>query len=207
MISHGETINVQFEVGEKLTIMFMYKKKYAVHRKSDGAIAVLSNANFRNKPTALLDGSKHGALLNGIEFFLSYAVAKMDHCDEKGFRINKNDVILILAHCKGTFVAITHEEKVRFFPSDVVEPITKKRLCIFKGMILKMTAVINSTSKQLYEGSTYEITKSSEGLFSWFTIDEQSIPLHALREMILPKTVSIRFFFFSFFGDSTLNPI
>ncbi|KAJ8029834.1 Breast cancer anti-estrogen resistance protein 3 [Holothuria leucospilota] len=182
LISHGETINVQFEVGEKLTIMFMYKNKYAVYRKSDGAIAVLSNAEFQGTTPAMLDGSKYGALLNNVEVMLMYAVAKVDYCDAGGFRLKQNDAILILAHCKGTFIGINTRKKVGLFSSDLVQPITKGRLCIFKGMILKMTVVVDCYSKKLYEGLTYDITKSPEGLFSWFTEDGQRVPLHALAE-------------------------
>lgn len=160
----------------------MYKNKYAVYRKSDGAIAVLSNAEFQGTTPAMLDGSKYGALLNNVEVMLMYAVAKVDYCDTGGFRLKQNDAILILAHCKGTFIGINTRKKVGLFSSDLVQPITKGRLCIFKGMILKMTVVVDCYSKKLYEGLTYDITKSPEGLFSWFTEDGQRVPLHALAE-------------------------
>ncbi|KAJ8029840.1 hypothetical protein HOLleu_29347 [Holothuria leucospilota] len=182
LISHEGTINVQFEIGEKLTIMFMHKNKYAVYRESDGTIAILSNAEFQGTPPAMLDGSKYGALLNDVEFVLMYAVGKVEHCDVGGLRFGRNDVILILAHCNGTFVGITPRKKVGLFPTELVQPITKGRLCIFKGMVLKTNALIDCNTKKIYEGLTHEITKSSEGLFSWLTTGGEFISLHLLIE-------------------------
>lgn len=171
--------------------MFMHKNKYAVYRENDGTIAILSNAEFQGTPPAMLDGSKYGALLNDVEFVLMYAVGKVENCDVGGLRFSRNDVILILAHCNGTFVGITPREKVGLFPSELVQPITKGRLCIFKGMILKMNALIDCNTKKIYEDWTNEITKSSKGLFSWLTPGGELISLHLLIEKSTSESVSI----------------
>ncbi|KAJ8029833.1 Breast cancer anti-estrogen resistance protein 3 [Holothuria leucospilota] len=171
--------------------MFMYNNTYAVYRKSDRAVAVLTNAQFQGNPPAMLDGSKFGNLLSEVEFVLMYAVAKVDHCNVRGLKFYQNDVILILAECRDTFVGITPRKRVGIFPSNLVHTISKRRKCIFKGMVLKMTTPNNFLEKNydsssLHNDSTvYEITKSSKGIFSWMEEEGWEVSLHGLVEKSL----------------------
>ncbi|KAJ8029838.1 SHC-transforming protein-like 1 [Holothuria leucospilota] len=171
--------------------MFMYNNTYAVYRKSDGAVAVLTNAQFQGNPPAMLDGSKFGNLLSEVEFVLMYAVAKTDHSIQQGLKFHHNDVILILAECRDTYVGITARKRVGIFPSKLVHIITQRRMCIFNGMVLRMTPNSKVKSEddyginQHYDTTVYEITKSPNGLFSWVTHDGYEVSLHVLTEKAL----------------------
>ncbi|PIK50097.1 hypothetical protein BSL78_13023 [Apostichopus japonicus] len=114
--------------------------------------------------------------LEGAGMTLRYAVAKTDWSEPKEkVTLHKGDIILTLANIHGHHVVgITQTNNVEVFPSNVVSYLTKPRLILRDGMVIKMTSVYNNHTRQLF--------KSTGELFGWKGMDGQAVLLDSYRE-------------------------
>lgn len=180
---------LHFKTEDKISILFKYKNYCVVLRKYDRTVAVLKNAIFKERnPPMLFDGTKlETALSSNIRIALMYSLAKTSYNDPEGMEFEKDDVILTLAACDKKLLGMTRSYKVGFFPSDLVLPITKRRLCFFEGMMLEVTAfgnyeVADPKELPLRRGQDYEISKGKKGLFDWYSSSNLKVPLNFVAE-------------------------
>lgn len=181
---------LSFLPDDKLIIMFKYMEKYIIYRKSDSAVAVLRNPEFKkSKSTIMFDGDKMGAILHNVQAIIMYAVAKTDfHDTENGMQFYTFDLILVLAKCRGVYLGITAENRVGFFPPEKVVLITRPRGCLFPGMTLQVEAslTLEALSHEFLSVRRFDvhtITKGKTNLFDWFTpFERRKVPLHVFRE-------------------------
>ncbi|XP_071853641.1 uncharacterized protein [Apostichopus japonicus] len=167
---------VQFKTKDKLTILLKSKRVVIVFRQTDGAAAVLKDVPFQKKcPSAMIDLCDHKGL-EGAGMTLRYAVAKTVWSDPKEkVTIHKGDIILILADIHGHHVVgITQTNNVEVFPSKVVRYLTKPRLVLRAGMVIRVKSVHNNYTRKLF--------KSTGELFRWQGMDGQTVLLDSYCE-------------------------
>ncbi|XP_071850736.1 uncharacterized protein [Apostichopus japonicus] len=166
----------QIKSTDKLTILLKSKRVFVVFRQTDGAVAVLKDVRFRKEcPSAMFDLCDHKGL-EGAGMTLRYAVAKTDWSEPKEkVTLHKGDIILTLVNIHGHHVVgITQTNNVEVFPSNVVSYLTKPRLILRDGMVIKMKSVYNNHTCQLF--------KSTGELFGWKGMDGQPVLLDSYRE-------------------------
>ncbi|PIK50105.1 hypothetical protein BSL78_13031 [Apostichopus japonicus] len=114
--------------------------------------------------------------LEGAGMTLRYAVAKTFWSDPKEkVTIHKGDIILILADIHGHHVVgITQTNNVEVFPSKVVRYLTKPRLVLRAGMVIRVKSVHNNYTRKLF--------KSTGELFRWQGMDGQTVLLDSYCE-------------------------
>ncbi|XP_071853632.1 uncharacterized protein [Apostichopus japonicus] len=167
---------LQIKVKDKLTILLKSKRVFVVFRQKDGAVAVLKDVPFQKKcPSAMFDLCDHKGL-EDAGMTLRYAVAKTDWSEPKEkVTLHKGDIILILANIHGHHVVgITQRNNVEVFPSKVVRYLTKPRLVLRDGMVIRMKSVHNNYTRKLF--------KSTGELFGWKGMDGQAVLLDSYRE-------------------------
>ncbi|XP_071850739.1 uncharacterized protein [Apostichopus japonicus] len=167
---------VQIKTKDKLTILLKSKRVVVVFRQTDGAAAVLKDVPFQKKcPSAMFDLCDHKGL-EGAGMTLRYAVAKTFWSDPKEkVTLHKGDIILILANIHGHHVVgITQTNNVEVFPSKVVRYLTKPRLVLRDGMVIRVKSVHNNYTRKLF--------KSTGELFRWQRMDGQTVLLDSYCE-------------------------
>lgn len=179
--SHSITLSTK----DKLAIIFSYKTNYVVCRIRDSTVTVLTNPIFKTKnPTIIYDGYQKGDILNNVKVILMFAVAKTAHQSAE-IHFKSLDLILVLAKSGEVYLGIAPSSEVGFFPREKVVFITKPRLCIYPGLIIKVQAITDMMFERLTicRGKLYDICKGNDDPFDWrLPSSHLRIPLESFRE-------------------------